>query len=113
MLGILARYADAWDTGWGGKTEELKAKVAKLEAACAAIGRDPKTVVRSVSVAVAAEGFAGDPATVLTGDTDAKVAFLRELRAMGFAHIRIGLNPLTPANIEAFAPVIEAFHNGA
>ena len=42
MLGLLARYGDAWDTGWGGKTEELKAKVAKLEAACAAAGRDPQ-----------------------------------------------------------------------
>jgi alkanesulfonate monooxygenase SsuD/methylene tetrahydromethanopterin reductase-like flavin-dependent oxidoreductase (luciferase family) len=113
MLGLLARYGDAWDTGWGGKTDELKAKVAKLEAACAAMGRDPKTVVRSVSVGVAAEGFSGDPASVLSGDTSEKAGFLREIEAMGFSHIRIGLNPLTPANIEAFAPVIEAFHNGA
>jgi alkanesulfonate monooxygenase SsuD/methylene tetrahydromethanopterin reductase-like flavin-dependent oxidoreductase (luciferase family) len=113
MLGLLARYGDAWDTGWGGKTDELKAKVAKLDAACAAAGRDSKSVVRSVSVAVVAEGFAGDPASVLSGDTGEKIRFLRELEAMGFSHLRIGLNPLTPANIEAFAPVIEAFHNGA
>lgn len=113
MLGLLARYGDAWDTGWGGKTDELRKKVARLDAACAAVGRDPKTVIRSVSVAVAAEGFAGDPATVVSGDVDEKVRLLQELVGMGFSHLRIGLNPLTQANIEAFARVIEAFHNGA
>ena len=113
MLGLLARYGDAWDTGWGGKTDELKAKVAKLEAACAAAGRDPKTVIRSVSAGFAADGFVGDPASVFVGDTAAKVGFLKELEAMGFSHIRIGLNPQTPETIAGFAPVIEAFHNGA
>ena len=112
MLGILARYADAWDTGWGGDTEGLKAKVAKLDAACAAVGRDPSTVVRSVSVGLAGEGFSGDPKGVVTGSVEEQVTFLRELVAMGFGHIRVGVQPFSIEAIEALAPVVDAFYAG-
>ena len=110
MLELLARYADAWNTGWGGDTEDLLAKAAKLDAACEAIGRDPKTVVRTTGVAVAAEGFEGDPASVVGGSIDEQVAFFKHLEAAGFDHFSVRLNPFTPDNVMAFSAVIDAFH---
>lgn len=110
MLGILARYADAWDTGWGGNTGGLQAKVAKLEAACTAAGRDPQTVVRSVGVTFAAEGFDGDPKTALKGTVEERATFLAELVELGFRHIRIGLQPFSVSAVEALAPVVAAFY---
>jgi alkanesulfonate monooxygenase SsuD/methylene tetrahydromethanopterin reductase-like flavin-dependent oxidoreductase (luciferase family) len=111
MLRILARYADAWDTGWGGDTAGLSKKVARLEAACQDVGRDPATVVRSVGVSFAGEGFTGDPATTFQGTNEEKVRFLEEMAALGFRHIRIGLQPFSHGAVESLAPVIEAFHN--
>ena len=110
MLGLLAKYGDAWNTGWGADTEGLKAKAAKLDAACNAIGRDPHSVVRTVTIAVAADGFAGDPKSVLQGSTAEKVAFLKEIEGLGFSHLIVRLDPLSAGTIAAFAPVIAAFH---
>ncbi len=110
MLGLLARYGDAWNTGWGADTEGLKAKAAKLDAACEAIGRDPGTVVRTVSVGFAADGFSGDPKGVFVGSTDEKVAFLKDLEGLGFSHFIIRLDPFSPDTLAAFADVITAFH---
>jgi alkanesulfonate monooxygenase SsuD/methylene tetrahydromethanopterin reductase-like flavin-dependent oxidoreductase (luciferase family) len=112
MLGLLAQYADAWDTGWDGNTEGLRKKVETFEQAMRDHGRDPGTVGRSVSAGFAMEDFSGDPATVFQGTDEEKVAFLDSLAGMGFDHVRISLQPLSPATLEAFAPVIESFLAG-
>ncbi len=109
MLGLLATYGDAWDTSWGGDTSGLQARVATFEKAMRDAGRDPSTVVRSVSVGFAGDGFDGDPSTVFAGTDDEKVALLESMVAMGFGHVRIGLRPMSVDAIEAFAPVIKAF----
>ena len=112
MLGLLARYGDAWDTGWGGNTEELKKKVEAFEQVIRENGRDPQTVGRSVGAGIAMDGFAGDPSTVFSGTDEEKVAFLNSLAGLGFDHIRISLQPLSPATIAAFGPVIATFLAG-
>jgi alkanesulfonate monooxygenase SsuD/methylene tetrahydromethanopterin reductase-like flavin-dependent oxidoreductase (luciferase family) len=46
-LRTTAKYADAWNTsGW---LEEVREKLAILEEHCAAVGRDPSTIERTVS----------------------------------------------------------------
>ena len=113
MLGLLAQYGDAWDTGWGGDTDALRQKVDTFEQAMRDHDRDPATVGRSVSAGFAMDGFSGDPASVFTGADDEKVAFLDSLADLGFDHVRVSLQPLSPATIEAFAPVIAAFLAGS
>lgn len=46
MLGIVARYADGWNSF--GTLEELKTRNEILDEQCAKIGRDPKTISRSI-----------------------------------------------------------------
>ena len=46
MLEIVARYADTWNSS--GTVEELRARNQLLDEKCAAIGRDPTEVVRSL-----------------------------------------------------------------
>jgi len=46
MLRIVAEYADTWNSF--GTVEEMRARNATLDAHCQAIGRDPKTIVRSL-----------------------------------------------------------------
>jgi F420-dependent oxidoreductase-like protein len=58
-LRIAARHADHWNT-WGGPAT-LAAKGKILEDHCAAVGRDPKAILRSAVMAVA---LSDDPAEV-------------------------------------------------
>lgn len=112
MLGLLARYADAWNTCWFGSTKGVPEKIAKLDAACEAAGRDPATVVRTIGISVAGVGYTGSRPDALEGDAGAQLAFLHELQDLGFRHIIIGLDPCTPQGLEVIAPVVEAFDSG-
>src|SRR5262245_55014551 len=44
MLELTARYADLWNTGYTGAPGTMAARLAKLRAACAEVGRDPATI---------------------------------------------------------------------
>jgi alkanesulfonate monooxygenase SsuD/methylene tetrahydromethanopterin reductase-like flavin-dependent oxidoreductase (luciferase family) len=46
MLGIIARYADTWNSF--GTVEEMRERNAQLDEACARVGRDPRSIVRSL-----------------------------------------------------------------
>lgn len=46
MLGIVARHADRWNSY--GTVEEIRERSARLDEACAAIGRDPGEILRSL-----------------------------------------------------------------
>ncbi len=50
-LRVTAQYADIWNYG-GGPVEEFRHKNVVLNEHCAAIGRDPTTIVRSVQVRI-------------------------------------------------------------
>ena len=44
MLTLTAQYADLWNTGYMGAPSTMIPRLAKIEAACRAIGRDPATL---------------------------------------------------------------------
>lgn len=46
-LGIAARYADVWNMA-NGTADEFRAKSARLDEHCAAVGRDPSEIERSI-----------------------------------------------------------------
>jgi alkanesulfonate monooxygenase SsuD/methylene tetrahydromethanopterin reductase-like flavin-dependent oxidoreductase (luciferase family) len=50
MLGVVARAADGWNIGWQVDEDRYEERSAVLDAACAAAGRDPATVRRSLGL---------------------------------------------------------------
>ena len=46
MLRLVAQFADRWNSY--GTTDEIRERNARLDEACAAIGRDPETIIRSL-----------------------------------------------------------------
>jgi probable F420-dependent oxidoreductase len=44
LLTLAARYGDMWNTGYMGEPETMAERVAKIEAACQQVGRDPATL---------------------------------------------------------------------
>jgi len=51
MLRIIAKHADWWDNNFP-DDDEYRQRLAKIEAACAKIGRDPKEIRRSTTLGV-------------------------------------------------------------
>jgi alkanesulfonate monooxygenase SsuD/methylene tetrahydromethanopterin reductase-like flavin-dependent oxidoreductase (luciferase family) len=80
MLRIAARYADQWDTfaaipgtATEGVEDEIAERIAALDAACVAIGRDPSEIRRSTWATSEA-----------LRSTDAYLDFVRRHRRLGF-----------------------------
>jgi probable F420-dependent oxidoreductase len=107
MLGLVAEYADAWNTAWLGPASELPARLEPLHAALAQAGRDPASLEVTVGVDVVLPKY-GDGLQVggsLTGSEEELAAELRAYREAGAGHLMLSVEPGTP---EAVAHVARA-----
>ncbi len=57
MLRLAAEFADAWNTCWLGRANELPEKLAPMHEACAAVGRDRSTLELTVGQLVTFPGL--------------------------------------------------------
>lgn len=115
-LGLAARYADAWNVFLAGgdcAPGQALPYAAALGKACDAVGRDPATIERSVSVIVA---LSDEP--LLLGTRDWTMGALRgsaieladQLRAFadeGFDEVQACISPPTTGAMEQFGRVLE------
>ena len=109
MMRLAARWGDAFVTAWHPGVESLREPLARLDDACATVGRDPAALGRTVGVIVrAGEGpHRPLPMGTLGGTPEAIAAGLLAFRAAGVDHVVCMLDPRTEEGIERFAPVIE------
>jgi alkanesulfonate monooxygenase SsuD/methylene tetrahydromethanopterin reductase-like flavin-dependent oxidoreductase (luciferase family) len=107
MLRLTARYADAWNTVWHTEPGPALEDMAKLDLACAEVGRDPQSIVRTVGGIIAMPGFEGDASRRITGEPEEIAAVLRGFQEAGFRHFIAWLDPCTPQTIEAFGKILE------
>ena len=84
MLRLTATWAEAWNTAWFGRVDErLLTRLAGLNAACAAVGRDPATIRRTIGVRLHDPGSGTDDLLGLDADAAGLADFLDELAALG------------------------------
>lgn len=107
MLRLTACYADAWNTVWHKHAADAKPHIEAMEAACAEVGRDPATLVRTAGGNIARPGYTGSRGNAFEGDDEQTAANMAEFRDLGFRHFVAGIDPCTPRSLEAFAKVIE------
>ena len=112
MLGLAALHADIWS--WyveeRSDLEEFGPRLARLEAACIEVGRDPATIGKSAGIIVEPTSITGAAevlATPLRGSAEEIADGLRSFRVGGFTHVEVLLWPRTLAALEAMAPVLE------
>ena len=118
MLGLVARFADAWNWwGWDETLDQIRERVgpivANLESACETVGRDPHSVGRTFDLyGVVAPGTSSvhPLANPIAGSADEIARSLLGLESLGFEEVRCDVYPKTPEGIEAMAPVIELVH---
>jgi probable F420-dependent oxidoreductase len=124
LLRLAAAYADAWNPSWTADPARIPPLRAKVDAACAEVGRDPATLERTAAVLVDLPGrrarlgedwftdvraAKGPPAS---GSAAELADLLRAYAGEGIAHVQVWLAPCTPAGIAAFAPVLELLDRG-
>jgi alkanesulfonate monooxygenase SsuD/methylene tetrahydromethanopterin reductase-like flavin-dependent oxidoreductase (luciferase family) len=124
MLAATLPHVAAWNA-WYADTQNAPAGVPRLRAlvdeACAAVGRDPREVERTVAVQVRMPGGTGR----IMGDTDPKMAVtplqgtpeqiaagLRAYAAEGIGHVQLVVDPITEASVAALAPALELLDRG-
>jgi probable F420-dependent oxidoreductase len=115
MLGLIARYADAWNADFGSSPESIRGLNDAVDAACRDVDRDPATLERSASVFVDVAGHAqpGDhwiadvrAGRAISGSPEELATALRAYADAGIRHVQVWLDPNTVAGVEAFAPVL-------
>lgn len=110
MLRLTAELADRWNGGLQSVAGVIEG-MAALDAACAAVGRDPESIERSVEVLVRPPTTPSDGApepNELRGSVNELAAALLAYRAHGVAELQVQLRPNTLTAVEAFEPVLEA-----
>jgi alkanesulfonate monooxygenase SsuD/methylene tetrahydromethanopterin reductase-like flavin-dependent oxidoreductase (luciferase family) len=116
MLGLVARYADAYNTDQLLSVQDSQAAESLFqiaEEACRKVGRDPATLTRTTGASIA---FDGDPALgavpegTLRGSADEIVAKLAAFAAIGIEHFTFWVYPSNIKAVERLAPIVEAAH---
>jgi probable F420-dependent oxidoreductase len=109
MLELTARYADLWNTGYMGQPETMLEPLAKIAAACRAIGRDPATLGVTALIGLWFPDLqAKQPSfldTPLTGTVQEIAAAMRGYAELGVQHIMFQCEPYVP---EALRRLTEA-----
>ena len=88
--------------------DEVAPRIVSLEAICAELGRDPRSIGRSVGVWVRPLDPAGVRPSTLSGSTDQIVEAVRSFRDAGFTQVELMFLPGTLEALDALAPVVEA-----
>jgi alkanesulfonate monooxygenase SsuD/methylene tetrahydromethanopterin reductase-like flavin-dependent oxidoreductase (luciferase family) len=111
MLGLTARFADAWQTAWYGRPDaRFSNERAGLVAACEAEGRDPASLELTVGIDVRDAG--GGRGTSLGLDSSEIADGLGAWVAEGVGHVQLSISPKTPETFDAALEGIRRFREG-
>jgi probable F420-dependent oxidoreductase len=99
MLKLTARYADLWNTGYMGKPDTMAEPMAKIQAACRTVGRDPTTLGITAFIGLwfpdlqaKKPSFFDNP---LTGTVEEIATAMRGYAELGVQHVMFQLEPYT------------------
>ena len=122
MLRLTARYADAWNADRQNDVAAVHALNARVDRACADVGRDPATLARVIGIQVDVRNDTRPPMQPrqwvmrpwpLTGSPRELAEQIRAFAAANVSHLIVWLDPVSVGGIEAFAPVLELLDAGA
>jgi alkanesulfonate monooxygenase SsuD/methylene tetrahydromethanopterin reductase-like flavin-dependent oxidoreductase (luciferase family) len=113
MLKLTAKYADLWNTGYMGKPETMTDRLAKIQAACRDMGRDPATLGITALIGLwFPELQAKKPRFFdypLTGTTEELAAAIHGYAELGMQHIMFQCEPYTPEAIKRLTEALQLY----
>ncbi len=112
MLELTASWADAWNTAWFGRVDEvLRRRLADLDEACARVGRDPATIRRTAGLRVHEPGQMGDDPRGTDASAEGLADLFDELEGVGIDDALIWSIAKSPSALERIARARE-LHRG-
>ena len=108
MLRLVARHADAWNTAWHTRPEQVAQRWEQMVAACAEVGRDPATLelTAGVMLRIARPGETPAPSTShIAGEPKQIADVLRGFQAVGVRHLVMVVEPDGNPDLEGLARV--------
>jgi alkanesulfonate monooxygenase SsuD/methylene tetrahydromethanopterin reductase-like flavin-dependent oxidoreductase (luciferase family) len=112
MLRLTATWADAWNTAWFGRSDDrLRTRLRDLDEACAAVGRDPTTLRRTIGIRLHPSGEGADDEQGTDADAAGLADLFDELDGIGFADAIVWSLAKTPIALERIAEARE-LHQG-
>lgn len=112
MLKLSAQYADQWNTGYMGLPETMAGPIAKFEAACHEVGRDPKTVGITALLGVWFPDLDERKPpfeNYLTGTPQEMAEAMRGYPDMGVDHVMLQCSPYVPEAIERVTEALRLY----
>lgn len=109
MMRLVAQHAAAWSSVWHKSADEMPEARARLETACAEVGRDPKEIIFSAGTftkLLAPNEKPPEEYSGKAGDVDDIVEFLRAFDEQGVRHITLIIENQDRATIERYGEVI-------
>ena len=113
MLRLTAQYADQWNIGYLGGPETLAGPLVRIEAACADVGRDPRTLGITVLIGLwfpdlqpTKPAFLDQP---LTGSAEDIAAAMHGYAELGVEHMMFQLEPYGPEAIERITAALRLY----
>lgn len=113
MLRLAARHADLWNVGLVSGSnwpDALPPILARLDAACVAVGRDPATLGRTVNLLVTLPlpGMTAVPPedSPVQGSPEEIAAAFLGFAELGITHLQLLLNPISIEALNALAEVL-------
>jgi alkanesulfonate monooxygenase SsuD/methylene tetrahydromethanopterin reductase-like flavin-dependent oxidoreductase (luciferase family) len=99
MLGLLAKYGDAWNVGWVNSVDDVVEPVAKLERICNEHGRDPGTVAQTAGVCFQMRGETAGGMKLFDGSVEERAQLMAQFRDRGFRHMIAAFDHCTPETV--------------
>jgi alkanesulfonate monooxygenase SsuD/methylene tetrahydromethanopterin reductase-like flavin-dependent oxidoreductase (luciferase family) len=113
MLELTARYADLWNTGYMGQPDTMAVPLAKIAAACRAVGRDPATLGITALIGLwfpdlqpKRPSFLDTP---LTGTAPEIAAAMRGYAELGVQHIMFQCEPYGPEAVQRLTEALQLY----
>lgn len=111
MLRLVAQYADAWNTAWHVDPSAVKQHYEQLQQACAAVGRNPRSIELTVGTAVLLHPHEdASSKKAISGSPQEIADQLQGFANVGANHLIVALDSLTTASIEQFGHIVELLH---
>lgn len=107
MLRLTARFADAWNGDWHASAETVKPLLVELDQACADVGRDPATIIRTAGSNIAFPGNHQARPNPVTGTDEEIAEIIGGFRELGLQHYIAGIDPCTSESLERLAGIVE------
>ena len=116
MLGLAARWADAWITAWYAHvSDELRATLRAFDQTMEDAGRPPGEVERVVGITVRDpdQPPVPEPDDAIDGNVEDIARALDAYRELGLAQVIVGLEPITVRSVERLAAAVRLHRGGS